>query len=196
MTRAPVRAQRGPRAQRGFMIAVVMVVLVAMMLSAVALLRSTDTNQLVSGNLAFRSATVHSADTGVQAAVIWLQNTVGGATLNTNAPASGYYAVLATPDLNFDDATLWSQCVACSSNDAAGNTVSWIVQRLCTGQGNPNDPSIQCSRLEAGSAGASGNSMAADATAFPGVARNYYRITVRVNGPRNTSTLTQTFVTL
>lgn len=182
--------------ERGFMVVIVMVVLVAMMLSAIALVRSTDTNQLVSGNLAFRSSTVLSADSGVQAAMTWLTATVGSATLNSNAPASGYYAVTGLPDLNFDDSTLWSQCTGCSSTDGAGNTVSWIVQRLCTGQGNPNDPSIQCSRLEAGSAGAAGNSMSADAVTFAGVARNYYRITVRVLGPRNTSTLTQTFVTL
>src|SRR5258708_34780905 len=78
--------------QRGYMLMLVLVALVAMMISGVALVRSMDTSQLVAGNLASRSSTMHSADLGIQQAVNFLQtNAISGA-LNTDASANGYYA--------------------------------------------------------------------------------------------------------
>ncbi|MEW5879186.1 MAG: hypothetical protein AB1761_01935 [Pseudomonadota bacterium] len=189
-----------PRAsrQRGYMVPVVLVALVAMLVSGIALVRSMDTNTLITGNLAFRNATVHSADVGVQSAVAWLTANAGSAVLNSNAPASGYYAVAIEP--NWDDSAYWAQCASCTvtpaAGDAAGNTISWVVHRMCTAQLDPNDPNNLCSRLSASSPGASGGSFSSDATNFSGTAQHYYRVTVRVLGPRNTSTLAQSFVVL
>ncbi len=183
------------RRQRGAVLMVVLVALVAMMISVIALSRSTDTNQLVAGNLAFRNAAVHSSDAGVLNAVQWLQSTVGTPALNNSAPNSGYYASVIEP--NWDDPALWTTCAGCQiAGDAAGNTVQWIVHRMCSAPGNPNDPGVSCSLLTAGSAAAAGGSYAGDATNFTGNAQNYYRVTVRVVGPRNTSTLVQAFVSL
>ena len=67
---------------------------------------------------------------------------------------------------------------------------------MCSAPGNPNDPGVSCSSLTAGAAAAAGGSYAGDATNFTGRAQNYYRVTVRVVGPRNTSTLVQSFVSL
>jgi type IV pilus assembly protein PilX len=180
--------------QRGTVLMVVLVALVAMMISVVALSRSVDTNQLVTGNLAFRNSTVHSSDSGVLGAVTWLQTTVGTPTLNNSNPNRGYYASVIEP--NWDDPNLWAACPACTSVDAAGNSVQWVVHRMCSAAGNPNDPGVSCSLLTAGTAAASGGSYAGDANNFTGNAQNYYRVTVRVLGPRNTSTLVQAFVSL
>ncbi len=181
--------------QRGTVLMVVLVALVAMMVSVIALSRSTDTNTVVAGNLAFRNASVHSSDAGVLGAVTWLQSTVGTPTLNNSDPNRGYYASVIEP--NWDDPALWAACGGCQINaDAAGNSVQWIVHRMCSAQGNPNDPGVSCSSLTAGSAAAAGGSYAGDATNFTGNAQNYYRVTVRVLGPRNTSTLVQAFVSL
>lgn len=181
--------------QRGAVLMVVLVALVAMMISVIALSRSTDTNQLVAGNLAFRNAAVHSSDAGVLGAVQWLQSTVGTPTLNASDPARGYFATVIEP--NWDDPALWTACAGCQiAGDAAGNTVQWLVHRMCSAEGNPNDPGVSCSLLTAGSAAAAGGSYAGDATNFTGTAQNYYRVTVRVVGPRNTSTLVQAFVSL
>ena len=76
--------------QRGTVLMVVLVALVAMMVSVIALSRSTDTNTVVAGNLAFRNASVHSSDAGVLGAVTWLQSTVGTPTLNNSDPNRGY----------------------------------------------------------------------------------------------------------
>ena len=85
---------------------VVLVALVAMLIGVIALSRSMDTNQLVAGNLAFRNATVHSSDAGIQGAVQWLQTTVGTPTLNNCNPNRGYFANIVEP--NWDDPVLWA----------------------------------------------------------------------------------------
>ena len=174
---------------------VVLVALLAMMISVIALSRSTDTQQLVAGNIAFRNASVHSSDAGVRGAVQWLESTVGTPTLNNTAPERGYYANIIEP--NWDDQALWQQCAACRiDGDVAGNRVDWVVHRMCSAPGNPNAAGVACSLLTASSAAAAGGSYAGDATNFTGNAQNYYRITVRVVGPRNTSSLVQAFVAL
>ena len=84
--------------QRGYMLMLVLVALVAMMVSGIALVRSIDTNQLVAGNLASRNATVHSADLAVQEAVNWIQANATNGVLFADATASGYYAEEQEPD--------------------------------------------------------------------------------------------------
>jgi len=182
--------------ESGAVLMVVLVALVAMLVSVIALSRSMDTHHLVAGNLAFRNSAVHSSDAGVQSAVAFLQSTVGTPTLNTTATNNGYYAVIAEPD--WDDQTFWSQCSGCtvSAADVAGNQVQWVVHRMCSSQGNVNAAGNSCSLLTTTPTAANGGSFSADAVNFSGVAQNYYRISVRVLGPRNTSTLVQTFVSL
>lgn len=191
-----VRASRSFNAQRGAVLMVVLVALVAMLISVIALSRSMDTHHLVAGNLAFRNSTVHSSDAGVQSAVTWLQSTVGTARLNTTDVDDGYYAVVAEP--NWDDEAFWAQCAGCtvSAADNAGNRVQYVVHRMCSTQGNTNSAGNSCSLLTTTPTAANGGSFAADAVNFAGVAQNYYRISVRVLGPRNTSTLVQAFVSL
>lgn len=184
------------RSQRGAVLMVVLVALIAMMISVLALTRSMDTHQLVAGNLAFRNATVHSSDVGVQNAVQWLQGVAGTATLNADAPGQGYYAVLI--EQNWDQEGIWNVCgAACTiAADAAGNRVQWMIHRMCSAQGGPNAAGNSCSLLASTSPAATGGSFTSDATNFTGVPQNYYRVTVRVSGPRSTGTLVQTFVSL
>ena len=61
---------RGPqaRAQRGVVLFIALIVLVAMSLAGIALMRSVDTNVLVAGNLAFRQTNTMYGDVGVEAA--------------------------------------------------------------------------------------------------------------------------------
>lgn len=182
--------------QRGAVLMVVLVAMIAMMVSVIALSRSMDTHHLVAGNLAFRNATLHSSDAGVRGGVAFLESTVGTPRLNTTAEDDGYYAVLVEPD--WDDETFWAQCSGCTvaASDAAGNRIQYVVHRMCSAQGNPSAAGNSCSTLTAAPTAANGGSFSADAFNFAGVAQNYYRISVRVLGPRNTSTLVQTFVSL
>jgi len=186
--------------QHGYMLLLVLVALVAMMVSGIALVRSIDTNQLVAGNLASRNSTVHSSDLAVQEAVNFIQANATNGALYADARASGYYAEEQEP--NWTAPATWSQCTTTggatpcfNANDGAGNQVSWVIHRMCSIAGSPNAPNQFCSSLN-NNAGSSGNSYSSDAVIFNGQPKNFYRITIQVVGPRNTTTLTQAFVTL
>jgi len=179
-------------AQRGYMLMLVLVALVAMMVSGIALVRSMDTNTLVAGNLASRNATVNSADAGVQLAVNWIQANSASGALNTDAPASGYYSY--GTDQAWTSSTFWQTCTSCQSTDSANNTISWSVSRICKVTGSPTGSTNFCQTSGTGTA--SGGSFSSDAVNFTGSAKYFYRITVQVVDPRNSSSLSQTFVTL
>ncbi|MBK9703045.1 MAG: hypothetical protein IPO75_06050 [Betaproteobacteria bacterium] len=84
----PVRARR----QRGVVMFVALIVLVAMALAALALIRSVDTTTAVVGNLGFRQASVLPANAAVEEAVAALfeKNTI--ADKAKHLPAQNYYA--------------------------------------------------------------------------------------------------------
>jgi len=191
MIRAPLPRPRA--GQRGYILLLVLVALVAMMLSGIALFRSMDTSQLVAGNLASRNATLHSADSGMQAAALWLQ--ANYLNVNNDQPANGYYAE--EVEGAWTSSAYWSTCTTCTvlpSPDAAGNTISYVIHRMCTLAGNPNGVGNYC--LTVNGSNATNNSMSSDAATFTGTAVYYYRITVQVVDGRNNATLTQAFVTM
>lgn len=179
--------------QSGYILILVLVALVALMISGLALFRSMDTNQVVAGNLAARQATLHSADAGMQAAANWLQTNAVNGVLLADAASNGYYAEETEPDWNAS--STWNQCAACqSAPDAAGNTVIWVIHRMCTAAGSPNAIGNYC--LSATGNGTTSGSYSSDAPTFTGAVAYYYRITVVVTDSRNTSTLSQAFVTM
>lgn len=188
--------------QRGYMLMLVLVALVAMMVSGIALVRSIDTNQLVAGNLASRNSTVHSADLAVQQAVNWIQANATNGVLYADATANGYYAEQPASDPNWTASATWAVCTTTSgatpcqnANDGAGNQVSWLIHRMCSIAGAPGTANQFCASLN-GTASSAGNSYSSDAVIFNGLPKNLYRITIQVTGPRNTTTLSQAFVTL
>jgi Tfp pilus assembly protein PilX len=181
-----------PRRQDGYILLLVLVALVAMMVSGIALVRSMDTSQLVAGNLANRNGTLHSADLGVQQAVTWIQAQATTGALNTTAAANGYYASGA--DQAWNTPSFWTACATCTVTDGANNTVSWAISRMCNNDGDPNGAGIFCSALSGTTS--SGGSSSSDAINFAGSPVHFYRITVQVRDTRNTTTLSQAFVTL
>lgn len=180
------------RSQSGYMLLLVLVVLVAMMVSGIAMVRSMDTGQLVAGNMAARNGTINSADLGIQQAVAFIQLHASDGVLNADVPASGYYSN--GDDRAWTDSSFWAACATCTSVDAARNTVSWAISRMCMIAGNPSGTGNYCASLN-GSA-SNGGSYSSDAFNFNGSPKYVYRITVQVINPRNSSSISQAFVTL
>ena len=60
----------GARRQRGTMLVISLIVLVAMTLAGVAMMRSVDTSAIVAGNIAFKQSSLNAADGGIQAGFI------------------------------------------------------------------------------------------------------------------------------
>ncbi|MDR0258613.1 MAG: hypothetical protein LBI76_02315, partial [Comamonas sp.] len=61
------------RQERGVVMIVALIVLVALILGALALTKSVFTSNLIAGNLSFQKAATNSADVGVENAIAWIE---------------------------------------------------------------------------------------------------------------------------
>lgn len=207
----PLRGSRTTR-QSGVVLIIALVVLVALTLAAVALVRSVDTGNVIAGNLAFQQAATHSADTGIEDAFAWLQDcnnthvtcaagTLDNNTLTGTSRTRGYSADGAgnnpLPGQSWDD--YWANSVTTRgfyslAQDSAGNTVSYIIDRLCNSTGS-NTSGASCTASPSVST-VTGNAEEGGEIQLNAPAVVYYRITVRVAGPRNTVSYVQAVVSM
>lgn len=195
--------------QRGVVLFFALISLLAIMLAAVALIRSVDTSTIIAGNLAFKQAATTSGDAGTEAAVTWLAATQAANnakninfdtthTFNITDAARGYYSN-ADPALDlFADAT-WNAITAIPAvTDNSGNTIRYVIQRMCR---NPNvvisTPNCLFSDAIKDKNGQN-IPLPQDICDGPGcpVAGQtpMIRITSRVTGPKNTVSYVQAFV--
>lgn len=144
--RMHLHTRLSPRLERGVVLFIALMALVAMSLAAVALIRSVDTNAIIAGNLAFRQSATTSGDIGVETAIGMLDQMSNSPAyaaidpmvdpahpLNVSAPEQGYYAnVDATLDLA--SAATWVDAKSKKVDTGEfhkGNEVRYIVQRMC-----------------------------------------------------------------
>jgi type IV pilus assembly protein PilX len=199
----PALAGNCPPSERGVVLLVALIILVALTLAGVALIRSVDTANIIAGNLSFRESAVHAGERSTQTAIInFLQpnNTTGNITLHSNNAANGYSAVRVDRDVENDEAweTFWTRVTtapgasADGGLDDAGNTVRYVIHRLCETTGAPHIANCAKSPASANTGGSFG------AGGLAQIASNqvYYRITTRIAGPRNTVAYLQTVVAL
>jgi Tfp pilus assembly protein PilX len=176
------------RSQRGVVLFIALIVLVAMSLAGIAIMRSVDTGNLISGNVAFKQGTLASADRGIDEAFKYLKNNAQGDYLWINQEADAYFAAVPNDDPDWADDSTWNDAKVVGT-DAAGNTISYIIHRMCDGQGKysagPN-----CAQTPR-TGGKAGNSMSVLGNQFTSTPVVYYRTTVRVQGPRDTLSIVQ-----
>ncbi|MFO1405984.1 MAG: type II secretion system protein [Steroidobacteraceae bacterium] len=210
--------------QRGISLIVVLVALLIIGFAAVALLRSSDTSTLTVGNLAFKRTALAAGDAGTEAAITWLADNATSATLFDDSDADGYYATSAdacdltgtrtpadaTDDVNWTGTDPGGNCnMDALTLDAGGAipdgyTVSYVVNRMCNAAGDPGEvfaadhlTPMVCSSIGAGiSEGSTRSAGSYGVAPLAGETQNYYRITTRIDGPRNTVRYIQVLVTL
>jgi type IV pilus assembly protein PilX len=193
--------------QQGLVLFFALIALVAMSLAAAALIRSVDSTVLVAGNLAFKQAATLSADASIANASNYINT--NGLTLGTNNSTSGYYASTTndTASANYLDLradSTWTNLksrlatgtgIDANGKDTSGNTIRYVVQRMCRSTGVPAQPTQNCLAGIAVSAGNSNKNCniggCGNVNTAPSV---MYRITSRVTGPKNTSSLMQAYV--
>lgn len=191
-------------AQRGTVLLIALILLVALSLGGIALIRSVSTSNMIAGNLAFQQAATHSADAGVESAIAFLEANSAGTltTLHSNILSGGgtrYVAQRQDPAAGQSWDAFWNTTLASSgavnslAQDAAGNTVSYVIHRLCNATGAPVYPGCSSSPTDATSVG---NSQGAGVVHLTGQRQVYYRITARVTGPRNTLSYVQVVVAI
>ncbi len=181
--------------QRGAVLFIALIVLVAMSLAGIALIRGVDTANLIAGNLAFKQNATHGGDWGVEQARAWLQLQSAAGLYNDDVATKRYFASMqsgadftatdpARPD--FD----WANNSFYAGADPAGNQVRYVIHRMCDLAGNPG--SVNCVRTSTGGTGSSTKGGATyGGAALPSTSQIYYRITARVTGPRNTVSYVQ-----
>ncbi len=194
--------------QRGVVLFIALIVMVAMSLAAIALMRSVDTTSAVIGNLAFRQASTLPANFGIEDAAAGLFNDANPASiariLDVRNPdsAQNYYP---THDQTWDDKYGVPQPLQTKANmaaanlgrkqvDGAGNTITYVIERMCNSPGNPDPAAID----KKAAARAWCDMMPPKQP--PGTTINdpslsldfrqvFYRVTVRVDGPPGTNTV-------
>ncbi len=188
------------RAQRGVVLIIALVVLVAMSLGGVAILRSVDTSTLIAGNYAFRQGALQGANMGIETAINWISQNQS----NLGADSTGYYSWtsrLGTQRFAWEEPSSWTNA-ATVGTDAAGNTVQYVIHRLCTipGQAGAVTPPNPCA-TNIGSGGATaydapaeGSSNVGGSSAFTAPTKMYLRVIARSMGPRNSVSYVQAMV--
>lgn len=202
MRRTNLAAPRAPRREKGIVLLVALTVLVAMSLAGVALMRSVDNTVVVAGNLAFKQASLQVADRGTQEAVRWLTvNSTGNILQNTNESV-GYYATRPLPDPDWFNPDTWSSAQPVNGGlpDASGNIIRYVIHRMCDQEGPVGSADTPggntCILYYPQSTVTEGGSKAAGAPVYIGIPELYYRVTTRVEGPRNNITIIQSSVLL
>ena len=192
-----------PRMQSGIVLIVALIVLIAMTIAAIALIRSTDLTNIIAGNLAFKQGATHAGDTGVEAAFAFLDNNNVGTFLHNDRPDQGYSAngndPTRSPVAGQTWETFWQTLadanrIVTLPTDAAGNTVSYIIDRLCALPGDPASGASCTASTVASTSSPSGEEGGEKGITAPSA--TYYRITVRIAGPRNTVSFVQSIVTI
>jgi hypothetical protein len=189
---------------------IALLVMVALSLAGIALIRSADTATVVAGNLAFKQSAVYAVDRSVEQAINALFNPV---TSGTPAPTitdrttdhlpQKYYACIRNaansgclaaadpiPEIPaalasktaFQTAFGAAQVAQVEADhDAADNKAYYVIERMCAAAG----PAVGTNcNLAATAFGAEAGTQHYEGLVSAGDA--YYRVTVRVEGPRNT----------
>jgi type IV pilus assembly protein PilX len=178
--------------QRGVSLIIALIALVALTLAGLALIRSADTTNVVSGNLAFREASLSATDVGVESAITALSTIASSP--DTNYPAScaagacNYYPTIQALVSAAGVPSVIDWTAVPSSTVDSSYAVQYVIDRLCDGPTPVTDVASKCMNLSGTSVG----SNRAGAIVFTSASQVYYRITVRVAGPRNSVSIVQT----
>jgi len=198
MKRRPPSSFQRRAHQRGIVLIVALIVMVATILAAIALISSIDVATMISGNLAFRQSGVQASDSGVEVARKWLMSRPSADLEIPQAPS--YFPTWnggAPPNTVFDPATFdWTTKSSALAADAAGNTVAYVVHRMCGNTGPPDPATCVTARTSGSDEGTSKRIKEGGEwsdTGDPGFTP-FYRITVRVGGPRGTVTYVQAVI--
>lgn len=177
--------------QRGAALFIALIALVSMTLAGIALVRSVDTSNLIAGNLAFRQAALHASDVGIEKAFDAL-GTIVSTSLDTNYPSGcsagtcNYYPTLQATNTNGVPTVIsWSSVPSTTVN--TDYNVKYVIDRLCNGPAPVTDIAGKCYA----DAKTGGGTKKSGGAVFSGSQAVYYRVTVRVEGPRNTTSMVQ-----
>ena len=189
LTQKTVRIRATRRAQRGVVLFIALIVLVAMTLAGIAMMRSVDTNNLIAGNLAFRTAAASAGDAAVEAARTWLMSKTPG---ELEADQAGYFA---NWQPSFDPKTFdWGNPTNAKFGfDNNGNKIFYVAHRMCNESAKSID-ATDCTKVATVSVGSTKGGGSYGNSPLNGTSLVFYRITAKIEGPKFTVSYLQAFI--
>jgi hypothetical protein len=180
-----------------------LVALVIMILSTIALIRSTDTAALLTGNLGLKQAAASAVDRSVEQSVHALFDTALVPDKTADHLAQNYYASVgrnadgSIPQIPkvLQEPFSPSAFAAAGLNagvvpaDDGGNSSFYVIERMCLSAGPPVGSNCN---LSSNAFGADPGTQHYTGLIRPGDA--YYRVTVRISGPRNSVSYAQSML--
>ncbi|KQW02592.1 hypothetical protein [Rhizobacter sp. Root1221] len=202
-----------PRGQRGVVLLFALIALAIMMIASVALVRSFNSSMYTSGNVAFKRDMQNQAQRAVTAALATVQGTGALITPLARSTAKAQYNYSATslettaegiPKVLLIDAETFDQTWTAGAIVPAdqGITIRYVVDRLCNSEGLDTDlGAARCQIVGPPQKGGSGSHLInpEDTSSSGGGSLQLqivYRISVRVDGPRNSQSFYQSTFTM
>lgn len=193
------------KGQSGVALIMVLIMLTAMTIAGVALIRVVDSANVISGNFAFRQATLNIADLGTEAAVAELA-IIRASSSETPYPPGCTTACRYFPARSVGTEMLDNKGLPTKGNvDGKGtrNVIDWsvkdpvaglpsqyfiryVIDRQCA-VAPVTDVVNDCSNTTP----QGGGSKKSGATVFSSASVIYYRVSIQVSGPRNTQSHVQ-----
>lgn len=207
--------------QQGVVLVVALIALVAVSLAGIAMMRTVDTSNVVSGNIAFNEAAIQMADLGAEQAYTEINASLSSSPIScanvaancpVNAAGKSYFypnvsaldpsTRLPTPTggLNWSDPMLQTL----PGDATASYSVHYVIERMCgkqiTGVAADETANLQeaptFAKCKVGTIYQDYKPVApVSPISIPlgGQGKLFYRITVEVTGPRNTRGVSQYF---
>jgi len=205
--------QRARHAERGAVLLFCLIALIVMLIGSVALVRSFNTTLFTAGNIAFKRDLQNQGERAVAVALDAVRGTgalVTPESRSLSRPAYNYSATILPTNAQGIPTTLLSA----ADFDAAWTapavpvptgqnvTIRYVIDRLCDSTGLDSAlGSARCQIVDNGPTGGSGShlNVAEDASSGGAGATSLqivYRVSIRVDGPRDTQAFFQTTFTM
>lgn len=194
-----IRPLPARRHQTGVVLFIALIVMVALSIAGIALLRSVDTSVSVTANLGFRQASIPPTNWAVENAIraLFEAETIGDPTKNFKDENYYAYRVQIKDGGKTEDklgVPYFLQGVKpdnypadfVKETDSAGNTIRYVIERMCRDEGDPTVANCDLSPPKQSFATTAMELNKPDVSRVP-----YYRLTVRIDGPNNTTTFAQ-----
>jgi len=193
--------------QRGVVLFIALIVMVAMSLAAIALIRSVDTTNILIGNLAFRQSSILPANMAVEqaAAALFPEAAPTGvpaiADTTADLPAENYFASWQNSDdargvptllQNRTNAAALTKTLNAQDNSNANvavanrTVVRYMIERMCLAAGPAKSSNCDMMPPKQNPGTTVHDESTATLSPIP-----FYRVTIRVDGPQNTASFLQ-----
>ncbi len=187
--------------ERGVVIFIALIVMVALSLAAIALIRSIDTSNTVVGNLGFRQASISPTNQAIEkaAAALFTKVSRSGAPptitdTTADLAAENYFASRITnpPEdsrgvpFQLQKKSNYSLPTGNVMLDFAGNEIRYIIERMCINPGPADLSNCDLTGPKQVPGTTIGDPSQPPLPRFP-----FYRVTIRVDGPQNTVSFAQ-----